>query len=152
LADRTFFGLLTFCVARHRTIDGWLLDALARGDARQVVNLGSGFDARAWRLAPRLGAAPWFEVDHPAPLARKREIFARAVEGASPCPGYREVAVDFEKDALLARLVAVGLDRAAPTFFVWEGVTYYLERATVEATLATLSRGCAKGTRIAFDY
>src|SRR4051812_37507086 len=79
LADLTMAGLLAFCVARHRAIDEWLLGSLERGEVRAVVNLGSGYDARAWRLAPRLGDTPWFEIDHPATLARKREVFARAV-------------------------------------------------------------------------
>src|SRR5581483_9247190 len=61
-------------------------------------------------------------------------------------------AVDFEKDDLLARLVAAGFDREAATFFLWEGVTYYLEPATVLATFATIARGCGPGTRLGFDF
>jgi methyltransferase (TIGR00027 family) len=152
LADHATLGLVTAVVARHRTIDEWLLQRVRADGVRAVVNLGSGFDARAWRLASDLRGIPWFEVDHPATLARKREIFARAVQGAAPAQGYREVAVDFEKDDLLARLLASGLDRSAPVFVVWEGVSMYLERGTVEATFATLSRGLGKGTCVAFDF
>lgn len=152
LADATALGMATFCVARHRALDDWMLAALEKGEVTQVVNLGSGYDARAWRLAGRLGSTPWFEVDHPATHARKKEVFAEAVSGAEPSRGYRSVAVDFEKDDLLARLIEAGFDRAAATFFLWEGVTYYLEPATVLATFATIARGCGPGTRVGFDF
>src|SRR3954471_125290 len=76
LADATAMGMATFCVARHRALDDWMLSALEKGEVTQVVNLGSGYDARAWRLAGRLGKTPWFEVDHPATHARKKEVFA----------------------------------------------------------------------------
>jgi methyltransferase (TIGR00027 family) len=151
LADETTLGMATFVVARHRLLDDWMLAALEKGEIAQVVNLGSGYDARAWRLAGRLGDTPWFEVDHPATHRRKKEVFAEAVSGAAPSRGYRDVAVDFEKDDLLARLVETGCDRAKPTFFLWEGVTYYLEPATVMATFATIARGFAAGTRVGFD-
>lgn len=152
LADATLLGMATFCVARHRALDDWMLAALEKGEVQQVVNLGSGYDARAWRLAGRLGSTPWFEVDHPATHARKKAVFAEAVAGAEPSKGYRSVAVDFERDDLLARLIETGFDRAKPAFFLWEGVTYYLEPATVLATFATIARACAPGTQVGFDF
>jgi O-methyltransferase involved in polyketide biosynthesis len=39
-----------------------------------------------------------------------------------------------------------------PTFFLWEGVVYYLEPEAVNASLDTVGSQCASGSAIAFDY
>ena len=45
------------------------------------------------------------------------------------------VSADFETEDWMEKLVAAGFDSDSPTFFLWEGVTMYLDRASVEATL-----------------
>lgn len=61
------------------------------------------------------------------------------------------MAADFEKQDWLARLVTAGFDSAKRALFLWEGVTMYLERAAVEATLRDIA-STARGSVVAFDY
>jgi len=125
-------------------------DALAefvRGGGRQVVILGAGFDARAARLDASLGGARVFEVDHPATQAEKR--------AALDSPRVTWLAWDFERDPmpeLPARLAAAGHDPSRPTFTLWEGVTMYLSREALDATLDAVRAYSAAGSLLAFNY
>jgi methyltransferase (TIGR00027 family) len=129
-------SLARYVVARHRVIDEALLAFVAAG-GRQVVILGAGLDARAWRFSERLREVRVWEVDFPATQAEKRARFAEAglADG-----GPTFLAVDFERTRLDEALVAAGLDTGAPTLFLWEGVTMYLEPHAVATTLAALGR------------
>lgn len=114
----------------------------------QLVILGAGFDARAWRL-DGLRDTTIFEIDHPATQALKR---TRA--GALP-PKARQIrfaATDF-RDGDLARVLAeTGHQMRLPTFWLWEGVTMYLGPAEVAANLATIAALSAPGSRLALTY
>ncbi len=57
-------GLWEFLVARERYIDDYLETRLSEG-LEQLVILGAGYDARAYRFEA-LKAGKVFEVDHPA--------------------------------------------------------------------------------------
>jgi methyltransferase (TIGR00027 family) len=116
----------------------------------QFVSLGAGFDTRALRLKenPRCASVRCFEVDTPPTLAFKREKLAAAGIDSS---GITFVPADFEKQDWLALLVASGFDPARPALFIWEGVTPYLDKAAVEATLRKIAGG-ARGSVLAFDY
>ena len=52
-------------VARTRFIDDKMRESLQRG-VSQVVILGAGYDARAYRFAEDCSGTRVFEVDHPA--------------------------------------------------------------------------------------
>ncbi len=140
-------GLRGYVLARHRYIDDALLDAAGR--VEQVLLLGAGYDARAWRFAHALGGAALYEVDHPATQARKTAI-ARA--HLPPRPALTWVPVDFERQALEDPVLGAGFARGAPTFVVWEGVSMYLTRRALRDTLAALARLCGPGSRLAMDF
>jgi Leucine carboxyl methyltransferase len=65
-------------VARTRLIDDLVSDA--RAWIGQLVLLGAGFDARAYRLSG-LEQVSVFEVDHPATQQAKREVLGRVLAG-----------------------------------------------------------------------
>jgi methyltransferase (TIGR00027 family) len=120
-----------------------------RGGGRQVVILGAGFDARATRLRDLLGEARVFEVDHPATQEEKVSALAGAPSRAT------YLAWDFERDpmtGLPARLAAAGHDPSRPTFTLWEGVTMYLSREALDATLDAVRAYSAPGSVVAFNY
>jgi methyltransferase (TIGR00027 family) len=132
---------------RTRAIDD-VVAAEARAGTRQLVLLGAGFDARAWRLAP-LADATVFEVDHPDTQAKKR-----AAIGAHE-PLAREVrwaAIDFATQTLDEVLERAGHDASARTTFVWEGVTMYLESGAIDATLDSIARRSAPGSVLTATY
>jgi O-methyltransferase involved in polyketide biosynthesis len=48
-------------------------------------------------------------------------------------------------------ILGAGFDPGRPSFFLWESVTMYLDRESVEGTLRVVAAG-APGSVVAFDY
>ena len=113
--------------------------------ACQVNPLSS--DTRPYRLAPGTKVRS-FEIDEPDTQAVKRAMLAQAGIDTS---AVAFIAADFETEDWLARLVASGFDPARRTFFLWEGVIMYLDRAAIEDTLRKIA-ATAPGSVVAFDY
>jgi methyltransferase (TIGR00027 family) len=61
------------------------------------------------------------------------------------------VPADFEKENWLEKLVKAGFEPEEPSFFLWEGVTMYLDREAVEKTLRLIA-STKSGNVVAFDY
>jgi methyltransferase (TIGR00027 family) len=138
--DRRWPGPRAAVVVRTRYIDDALNAALAAG-LGQVVILGAGLDSRAHRLRG-IERAAVFEVDHPATQAMKRRVVGRR-------PPHLTTPLDLTRGRLDAVLPAAGFRADAPALFVWEGVTNYLDDASVDATLRFIARS---GTALLFTY
>jgi len=134
-------------VARTRLIDEAVAAALPA--VQQVLILGAGFDSRAYRLA-QLRDVAVFEVDHPATQAAKRRILLRG-HGRVPA-NVRFVPVDFGTDDPATELAAGGFASGTPTLVLWEGVTNYLDEASVDATFRFLASAIAPGSPVLFTY
>ena len=65
--------------------------------------------------------------------------------------GIKFVSANFLTDDWLDNLTKAGFDRQKPTFFLWEGVTYYLSREAMEQTFHTIATN-APGSVVVFDY
>jgi methyltransferase (TIGR00027 family) len=151
LADRVMRARIRHMAFRTRTIDDVIATGVAAG-IRQVVVLGAGLDARAWRL-PALHDAIVFEIDHPATQAHKRARLAATASDIRLCArAVRFVGVDFERDSLLDRLAEAGHDSSQPSVFVCEGVIMYLTAAAVDGTLRALATLAAEGSLLALSY
>jgi methyltransferase (TIGR00027 family) len=140
-------GARTSGIARTRLIDDVLTAALEDGIS-QVVILGAGFDARAYRI-PCSKAVCFFEVDHPDTLNFKRARL-QTVPGTSGCK-IRHVEIDFNTQNLSNALTQAGFDPAQRTFFIWEGVTNYLVSDAVLETLKFVG-SVARRSQIIFTY
>jgi methyltransferase (TIGR00027 family) len=127
----------SWLAARIRAFD----ELVASADERQVVVLGAGYDARAWRFA-RDDVRFW-EVDHPATQATKRRL------GPSGGPTY--VPVDLAAEPAGTALAEAGLDPSVPTLFVAEGLVMYLADDELVALLAGLAPVAAAGSRVGFN-
>lgn len=140
-------GLVNHIEMRTRAIDQALRDAVDAG-LRQLVILGAGLDARAWRMV-ELAEVRVFEVDHPS-----TQTFKRARVGSRPTEAkeVRFVAVDFGRDSLADALTTAQHDANAPTFWLWEGVTPYLPIEAIRTTLSAVAGRSARGSRIAVTY
>jgi methyltransferase (TIGR00027 family) len=140
-------GVNGFLVARDRYMDDVLQACLKEG-LEQLVILGAGYDARAYRFD--LAGVNVFEVDHPATQADKlvklRAIFGHVPEHVTYVP------VDFNAQSLEARLLESGYDPQRKTLFIWQGVSMYLIAEAVDATLAFVVNGSGAGSAIVFDY
>src|SRR5580693_6361376 len=92
---------------RTRAIDD-VVSAEARSGTEQLVLLGAGFDARAWRLSALEGVTV-FEVDHPDTQASKR---AGIGERRALARELRWVPVDFAEESLGSQASLTLLDDA----------------------------------------
>ncbi|WP_040858345.1 class I SAM-dependent methyltransferase [Nocardia niigatensis] len=124
------------------------IDEAVRESAHpQLVILGAGLDARAWRM-PELAGVAVFEVDRPASQAEKRErLGEREAIG-----DVRFVPVDFAEDSLGAALTAAGHDRTRSTTWIWEGVVPYLTPAQIAETVVEVAEHSAPGSRLIITY
>ena len=139
--------LVALMYGRTLAIDAVVEDAVRRG-ASQLVVLGAGLCARAWRLAA-LRESIVYEIDHPATQAYKRRRLASLVPEAR---AVRFVPVDFERDDLRRALDDAGHDASAKTTWIWEGVTPYLTPDAIASTLAVVRARSAEGSTIALTY
>lgn len=142
-------GLTRLMLARTRFIDEHLLEAVGRG-VRQIVLLGAGFDTRAYRFRELLAHTRVFEIDAPATQEyKKRRI--QEVLGAPP-PNVVYAPIDFRTDRLFDVSRHAGCDPAVESFFVWEGVSMYVDEAAVLETLSAIARCSAPGSSLVMDY
>jgi methyltransferase (TIGR00027 family) len=135
-------------VVRTRAIDDLVRDAI-RGGARQLVLLGAGLDSRGCRL-DETREIEVFEVDHPATQRVKKERLHACMDKLPT--NVRYVAMDFERDALEAKLIESGYNPAVQAVVVWEGVIDYLTESAVQRTLAVLARLLAPSSLLIFTY
>ncbi len=140
-------GLTYGVPLRTAAIDTAVRRAVDAG-ARQLVVLGAGLDARAWRM-PELRETSVFELDHPSTQTYKRE----RTRGLDPlCREVRLCAIDFERDTIAGVLAQHDFDPSERTVWIWEGVTMYLSLEAVDATLASVAELSAGGSHLAVTY
>jgi len=143
--DHLWPGARASGVARTRLIDDALVDASCDEMLEQVVFLGAGFDCRAHRQL--LGrATTFFEVDRPETQEQKRLRLGDVADSE-----VRYVPCDFESDSLATCLEKAGFDLGRRSFFLWEGVTNYLNPTAVDEVLHYVSSSAA-GNVLLFTY
>lgn len=151
---RGSFGLSYGVPLRTAMIDARVREAMASG-IDQLVLLGAGLDARAWRL-PELASCSVYELDHPLTQAYKR----RRIGALSPLAKAVELcAIDFEDSpqdpdqTLIGEvLTAAGFDPSRASLWIWEGVTMYLTPAAIEASLSAIAGLAAEDSVLCITY
>ena len=148
-AERLAPGVPGEVLGRTKYIDDCLKTRIDEG-IRQLVILGAGYDSRAYRFDGLNPAVKVFEVDHPATqgvkMRRVQRLLGRLPDHVVFVP------VDFEEEKLRHKLFDKGYDSNKKTFFIWEGVTYYLTAKAVDETLAFVVENSGTGSSIIFDY
>lgn len=129
---------------RTRYIDDAIL-AFVRGERPQVLLLGAGMDARAYRMTIDVD---FFEVDFPATLEHKAEVLA----GTPPASARTAVPVDLAASRFIEPLLGAGFDPTRPTIVVWEGVINYLDAATAESVVEQMAGLVPPASRLVADY
>jgi len=140
-------GIWAMVMCRKRYIDDKAAD-FAHGQAETMVNLGAGFDTRAYRL-PALAEVPVWEVDQKENIDVKRSRL-KGVFGDVPAH-VTLVPIDFDREKLADVLALHNWPGDTKTFFIWEGVTQYLTGAGIQTTFSFLARARA-GSRLVFTY
>jgi len=145
--DHRWPGARTSGVARTRLIDDLMIEAFQRG-LEQVVILGAGFDARAYRLL-RPAATRFFEVDQPGTSRTKRRLIEERFRILPSDVTFVEN--DFNQQEIGPTLEQAGFRQQQPAFFLWEGVTNYLTEYAVDSTLRWIG-STAPPSQLVFTY
>jgi methyltransferase (TIGR00027 family) len=140
-------GMAHYVAVRSRFFDDFLAAAAGAG-LRQVVILAAGLDTRAFRLDWTPGTTV-YEIDALKVLAFKNSVLAR--QGATARCDRRTVTADLRAD-WPAAVKEAGLDPAAPTAWLAEGLFPYLTDETMDFLLSRVHKLSAPGSRIAADH
>jgi methyltransferase (TIGR00027 family) len=146
-------GFRAAIVARARFIEDLVTDWVAArsgGTVAQYVSLGAGLDTFAQRRPDVASQLQMFEVDQAGPQAWKRQ---RLIDLGYGIPDWlRLVPVDFEvSESWWQLLAAAGFDSSQPAIVASTGVTMYLTKDAVAATLHQLA-GLAPGSTVAMTF
>ncbi|MEA2911062.1 MAG: hypothetical protein QOJ15_3143 [Bradyrhizobium sp.] len=136
-------------VARARFIEDMVVERAGRGVGQYVI-LGAGLDSFAQRRPEIASSLTVFEVDPPGPQAWKRQ---RLIELGFGIPKWlRLVPVDFEAgDAWWQRLAAAGFDSGQPAIVASTGVSMYLTKDAIAATLRQIA-ALGPGSMLAMTF
>ena len=136
-------------VARARFIEDLVTAEAARGVGQYVI-LGAGLDTFAQRRPELAARLRLFEVDRPGPQAWKRQRLEALGFGV---PDWlRLVPVDFEAgSSWWDELDTAGFDPRAPAIVASTGVSMYLTREAITATLRAIAR-LPRGSTLAMTY
>ena len=142
-------GVYEYLIARTAYFDAVFSDGL-KLEVPQIVLLGAGYDTRAFRFANLNRATRVFEVDIETTQSRKIKCLQKA--GIELPERTMLVSMDFNKASLERVLREAGFEHHQQTLFLWEGVSYYLDPKSVDATLAFVAHEAAPESAIVFDY
>ncbi|CAK9176363.1 unnamed protein product [Ilex paraguariensis] len=118
------------------------------GGATQVVLLGAGMDARAYRLSC-LKESDVFEVDFPEVLQMKTTILEASTESTNEfqlqkmkAKSLIRVAADIRENDWLKKLQTSGFVPEKNTVWVLEGILYYLSHSNAMEVLKIIAANC----------
>ncbi len=141
-------GVMGWLFCRFRYIDDVLKDSTAKKGLKSVVNLGAGYDCRAYYI-PGIERVRYFEVDYPSVIEKKK---AKMKKILGKLPNYViYVPVDFEKQSLDTELKKAGYNLTSKTLFILEGVTQYISKEANDNTMKYVAQA-ASGSKIVFTY
>jgi methyltransferase (TIGR00027 family) len=135
-------GMHQYLGARTAFFDSIVVRALD-GGTQQIVIGGAGYDGRALRYATP--GVRWFELDHPA---TQQDKVSRLKRLGIATDRVSFVAADFNSGHVPELLQAAGLDPAAATLFLLEGVAVYLAPEVLERLLGEFRAVAARGSTL----
>lgn len=136
-------------VARARFIEDLVVQQAGRGVGQYVI-LGAGLDTFAQRRPEIAADIRIFEVDQPGPQAWKQQRLEELGFGVPA--NLRFVPVNFEKgDSWWQGLIKAGFDVTQPAIVASTGVSMYLTRDAIFATLRQVA-GLASGSKLAMTF
>jgi methyltransferase (TIGR00027 family) len=147
--EKQAHGLWSGVMCRKRYIDDKVVIAVAdENSVDAVVNLGTGYDTRVYRLPALANTSVW-EVDQPVNIAAKKENLQKAL-GRIPTH-ITLVPINFIDQELGSVLSAYGYTTDTKTFFIWEAVSQYLTETAVRQTFNFLAQ-TPTGSQLTFTY
>jgi len=137
-------GLIFWVAVRTRFLDELVASAISSG-VRQVVLLGAGLDARAFRL-DLPDDVTIFEIDRSSVHELKTRLLNQA--GLTATCERRAVVADLASSDWLDALGSQGWTSIAPTCWLAEGLLIYLKPEPRDALLRELANASAPGSRL----
>jgi methyltransferase (TIGR00027 family) len=135
-------------VLRSRYAEDILKEVVNCGECQYVI-LGAGFDTFAYRQPSWTQAMQIFEVDLPITQELKRTVLQRsaiaAPENLRYCP------VDFQSMSLRDALAETSFEFNVPSVFSWLGVTQYISKSAIHATLEFI-QSLPKSSTVVFSF
>jgi len=141
--SRVGIGLTAWVAVRTRFLDELILQSAERG-IRQVVIIGAGLDARAFRLGLP-DDLMIYELDREDVFAAKRRIM-QAANLASPAR--HEIVADVLEAGWLQSIEYSGWRSDQPTLWILEGFLIYFESEARTRILTELARASARGSEL----
>jgi methyltransferase (TIGR00027 family) len=136
-------------VARARFSEDLVVEKAGHGVSQYVI-LGAGLDTFAQRKPEIASGLRVFEVDQPGPQAWKQQRLSEL--GFAVPEWLRFVPVNFEAgDAWWERLAAAGFDAGKPAVVASTGVSMYLTKDAIAATLRQVA-ALAPGSTLAMTF
>jgi methyltransferase (TIGR00027 family) len=142
-------GLNEYMIARTAFFDSHFVDGL-KNEIPQIVLLGAGYDSRAYRYAKFNRGTRIFELDV-APTQNRKKKCLRGARIDIP-KQVKLVPINFNEESLSDVLEKAGYGNREKTLFIWEGVSYYLQAESIDATLEFISHSSHKESVLVFDY
>ncbi len=130
LGNKIIPGMHEHLISRTRYIDD-LIEKSTFANIEQYVILGAGYDSRAHRLKLP-SKLKIFEVDQSEVQELKR---LRLPDNMPNRESITYVGMDFNHQSLKEELINVGFDQNKSTIFTLEGVSQYISREALDATL-----------------
>ncbi|WP_316836866.1 class I SAM-dependent methyltransferase [Pedobacter nutrimenti] len=135
-------------VARSRFIEDLIIEQSTEGTSQYVI-LGAGLDTFAFRRPDIASKLQIYEIDQPDTLTWKQQ---RLIEIGFEIPQYLHfVPVNFEVSSWWKQLLKAGFDTSKPTVIVSTGVTLYLTKEAIIASLKEMA-GLASGSKLAMAF
>ncbi|MFW9978256.1 MAG: class I SAM-dependent methyltransferase [Candidatus Thorarchaeota archaeon] len=130
-------GTGDYAIVRSSYIESQLLDPWCFGyDQSQIVILGAGFDTRAYRIESlKQNSHSIYEIDFPI-INRHKE---RILKGFKPLCQLVRIAADVSNKDWTITLIESGFNPNIPTFWILEGLVYYLQKKDASQLFRQLS-------------
>lgn len=136
-------------LARARFLEDVVTEQAGRGVGQYVI-LGAGLDTFAQRRPEIASRLTIFEVDQPGPQEWKRQRLVALAYGVPPY--LRLVPVNFEAgDAWWEKLTKAGFDASRPAVVASTGVSMYLTKEAIVATLRQVAK-LASGSTFVMSF
>ncbi|MDC1106101.1 SAM-dependent methyltransferase [Prolixibacteraceae bacterium] len=140
-------GFHEHLISRTRFIDD-MVETSAANHVEQYVILGAGYDLRAHRLNLP-STLKIFEIDQIEVQSRKQTKLPKNIPNVQ---NITYVSIDFNHETLGDQLLNAGFDPYKSTVFTLEGVSQYITKKAVDATLTEINNLTKSSTTFYISY
>ncbi|MBD3228315.1 MAG: SAM-dependent methyltransferase [Candidatus Lokiarchaeota archaeon] len=149
LKDHIRYSQMDYAIVRSYYIEEKLLKIWCEEKKQsQIVMLGAGLDTRAYRFKPfKINDHIVFEIDLPVIIKYKKRILRDEI----PLCKLVQISGKINKCQWLSKLMNNGFSSEIPSFWILEGVIFYMEKQYVSVMLEKIADISAESSQIFAD-